>query len=74
MLPEHDNDPRSDETAFAVAAGGVICPLPFVMPAVAMRIASHRSSRLAKVAYWLAATTIVAQVAGIVALLFVLLG
>jgi hypothetical protein len=43
------------------------------MPAVAMRIASHRSTRLSKAAYWLAAATIVAQVAGIVALLYVLL-
>lgn len=74
MLPEHTTDARSDETALAVAAGGVICPVPFVMPAVAMRIASHRSSRLARAAYWLAAVTIVAQAAGIAVLLYVLLG
>jgi hypothetical protein len=68
-----ESDARSGETALAVALGGVICPVPFVMSAAAMRIASPRRSRRAKVAYWIALTTIVLQVAGLIVLAVALL-
>jgi len=71
-LPDGATDPRSGETALAVAVGGAICPVPFVMPVAAMRIAAPRSTRRARVAYWLAAATIALQAAGLVALAIVL--
>jgi hypothetical protein len=74
LLPDGASDARSGETALAVALGGVICPVPFVMSAAAMRIASPRRSRRAKLAFWIALTTIVLQVAGIVVLAATLLG
>jgi hypothetical protein len=71
-LPDPATDPRSAETALAVALGGAICPVPFVMSAAAMRIARPRASRRARVAYWLAAATMVLQAAVLVALAVVL--
>ena len=70
-LPDPATDPRGDQTALAVALGGAICPVPFVMSAAAMRIARPRASRRARVAYWLAASTIALQAAGLVALAIV---
>lgn len=67
MLPQAD-DPRAGQTALAVALGGVICPVPFVMSAAAMRIAAPRRTRTAGVAFWVGAATIAAQVAGLAAL------
>lgn len=64
MLPDPATDARSDTTALAIAIGGAICPVPFVMPAAAIRIArAPRRSRRATVALVLAWLTIVAQVA-----------
>jgi hypothetical protein len=68
MLPDPRTDPRSADTALAVALGGAICPVPFVMSAAAMRIAAPRRTRRARIAYWLAAATIALQAAGLVAL------
>lgn len=68
MLPDPRTDPRSAETALAVALGGAICPVPFVMSAAAMRLAAPRASRRARIAYRLAAATIALQVAGLGAL------
>jgi hypothetical protein len=66
-------DPRAGETALAVALGGAICPVPFVMSAAAMKIAGpRRTTRRARVAYRLAVATIVLQAAGLAALVFVL--
>lgn len=73
VLPDGESDARSGETALAVALGGVICPVPFLMSAAAMRIASPRRSRRAKVAYGIAVTTIVLQVAGLIVLAVALL-
>jgi hypothetical protein len=71
-LPDGATDPRSGETALAVALGGALCPVPFVMSVAAMRIAAPRATRRARAAYWLGATTIVLQAAGLVALVVVL--
>jgi hypothetical protein len=71
-MPDGESDPRGDQTAMAIAAGGVICPVPFLMSGAAMRIASHRSTRLARIAYWLGAATIVAQAAGLVAIAIII--
>jgi hypothetical protein len=73
ILPDGESDARSGETALAVALGGVICPVPFVMSAAAMRIAGPRRSRRARAAYWIALTTIVLQVAGLIVLAVALL-
>jgi hypothetical protein len=67
-LPDPATDPRAGETALAVALGGAICPVPFVMSAAAMRIARPRATRRARVAYWLAAATIAAQAVGLTTL------
>jgi hypothetical protein len=73
MLPDPRTDPRSADTALAVALGGAICPVPFVMSVAAMRIAAPRASRRARIAYWLAAATMMLQAAGLVALAVVVL-
>jgi hypothetical protein len=70
-LPRGD-DPRADQTALAIALGGVICPVPFLMSGAAMRIASPRRSRIGRIAFWVGAATIAAQIAGI-SILIVLL-
>jgi hypothetical protein len=62
-LPDGSTDPRAAETALTLALAGVICPVPFVMQAAAMKIARPQTSRRARVAYWLSAATIVAQIA-----------
>jgi hypothetical protein len=72
-LPDPATDPRSGETALAVALGGAICPVPFVMSVAALRLARPRASRRARVAYWLAAATIALQAAGLAALAVVVL-
>ena len=71
-LPDPRTDPRSADTALAVALGGVICPVPFVMSAAALKLARPRASRRARVAYAVAAATIALQAAGLVALAVVL--
>ena len=71
-LPDGATDPRSGETALAVALGGAICPVPFVMSVAARRIAAPRRTRRARVAYWIATATIVLQAAGLIALAVVL--
>jgi hypothetical protein len=71
-LPDPATDPRSAQTALAVALGGAICPVPFVMSAAAMRIAAPRASRAARIAFRVAAATIVLQALGLVALAVVL--
>jgi hypothetical protein len=73
MLPDGRVDERSGETALAVALGGVICPVPFLMSAAALQIAAPRRTRLARVAYVVAVLTIVLQAAGLLALAYVLL-
>jgi hypothetical protein len=72
-LPDATTDPRAGETALAVALGGAICPVPFVMSAAALKIASPRATRRARIAWWLAATTIAVQAAALVALTAILL-
>jgi hypothetical protein len=67
-LPDGAADPRSGETALAMALGGALCPVPFVMSAAAMRIARPRRTRRARIAYWLAAATIALQAVGVAAL------
>jgi hypothetical protein len=62
------DDPRSGETALAVALGGAMCPVPFVLSVAARRIAAPRRTRRATVAYWIATATIALQAAGLVAL------
>ncbi len=64
-LPDGATDPRGADTALAVALGGVICPVPFLMSAAAMQIARPQRSRRAQVAYWLGAVTIVLQAAAL---------
>ncbi len=71
-LPDAGTDPRGDQTALVVALGGVICPVPFLMSAAAIRIARPRRTRLARAAVWVGAVTIVLQAAGLVALAAVL--
>jgi hypothetical protein len=71
-LPDGTTDPRSGETALAVALGGAICPVPFVMSVAALRIAAPRRTRRARIAYALAATTIALQATALVALAVVL--
>ncbi|WCB96399.1 hypothetical protein DSM104299_05158 [Baekduia alba] len=66
-LPNPTTDPRAAETALAVALGGAICPVPFVMSAAALRIAAPRATRRARIACAIAATTIVLQAAALVA-------
>lgn len=73
MLPDPE-EPLADQTALAVALGGVICPVPFAMSAAAMRIARPRRSRIASAAFWIGTATIVLQVAGLVALAVVIAG
>ena len=70
-LPRAD-DPRADQTALAIALGGVICPVPFLMSGAAMRIAAPRRTRVGRVAYWIGAVTIAAQLAGIAVLILLL--
>jgi F0F1-type ATP synthase membrane subunit c/vacuolar-type H+-ATPase subunit K len=65
-------DPRAGETALGVALAGVICPVPFVMPAAALRIAADGPTRRARLARRVALATIVAQAAGIVGLVVAL--
>jgi hypothetical protein len=65
-------DPRAGETALGVALAGVICPVPFVMPAAALRIAADGPSRRARTARRVAVATIVAQAVGLVALVVLL--
>lgn len=60
-LPTSEADPRAGETALAVALGGLMCPVPFVMSAAAMKIAGSRNSRRTSIAVWLALVTIVLQ-------------
>jgi hypothetical protein len=73
-LPSASDDPRAGETALAVALGGAICPVPFVMSVAALRIAAPRTTRRTRIAWWLAAATIALQAAAIViAVAFVLL-
>lgn len=67
-LPDGTADPRAGETALAVALGGVICPVPFVMSATALKIARPRRSRRARVAYAVAAATIALQALALLAL------
>lgn len=69
-LPDSGTDRRAPETALAVALGGAICPVPFVMSAAAVRIArpAARSSRRARVALAIAVATIAAQALAVVAL------
>lgn len=70
MLPDPARDPRSDTTALAVAIGGVMCPVPFLMSAAAIRMTGPRSrSRRGGIAFWLSVLTILAQVALIAVLL-----
>src|SRR4051812_5415324 len=69
QLPSATTDPRAGETALAVALGGAICPVPFVMPVAALRIAAPRATRRTRIAWWLAAATIALQAAAIVAVL-----
>jgi cytochrome bd-type quinol oxidase subunit 1 len=71
-LPDGTTDPRSGETALAVALGGAICPVPFVMSIAALRIAAPRRTRRARAAFWLAATTIALQALGLTVLAVVL--
>ncbi len=68
LLPDPTPDPRAGETALAVALGGVICPVPFLMSAAALRIAGPRRDRRARAAALVARLTIALQVAGLVAL------
>jgi hypothetical protein len=72
-LPSATTDPRAGETALAVALGGAICPVPFVMSVAALRIAAPRTTRRTRIAWWLAAATIALQAAAIVTVLAVLL-
>jgi hypothetical protein len=65
-LPNTTTDPRAAETALAVALGGAICPVPFVMPAAALKIAAPRATRRARIAWWIAAATIAAQALALV--------
>jgi hypothetical protein len=63
VLPDPALDSRSDSTALAVAVGGVMCPVPFLMSAAALKIAGDpRRSRRAAVAYGLSVATIIGQV------------
>lgn len=73
MLPPSD-DPLAGQTALALALGGVICPVPFLMSAAAMRIAAPRRSRTAGIAFWVGAVTIAAQALGLAALALLLIG
>jgi hypothetical protein len=67
-LPDPATDPRAGETALAVALGGAICPVPFVMSVAAIRIAGpDRTTRRARIAHRLAVATIVVQAPAIVA-------
>ena len=71
-LPDGTTDPRSAETALAVALGGAICPVPFVMSIAALRIAAPRTTRRARIAHTLAAVTIALQAAALLAVAVVL--
>lgn len=68
-LPSATTDPRAGETALAVALGGTICPVPFVMSVAALRIAAPRTTRRTRIAWWIAAATIALQAAALVAAL-----
>ena len=72
MLPDGATDPRSGETALAVALGGAICPVPFVMSVAARRIAAPRTTRRARLAHRIATATIALQALGLVVLVVVL--
>jgi hypothetical protein len=71
-LPDPTMDPRGAQTALAVALGGAICPVPFVMSAAALRLAAPRASHAARIAHRVATATIVLQALGLVALVVVL--
>jgi hypothetical protein len=72
ILPDPAADERSDSTALAVAIGGVMCPVPFVMSAVAVRMAAapreQARPRKATATIALAVATMLAQAAIIVLL------
>ncbi len=72
-LPDSGRDPRGDQTALAVALGGAICPVPFVMSAAALRITGAHGSSTARAARGIARATIVLQAVGLLALAFLLL-
>lgn len=67
MIPQPESDARSDSTALVVALGGVVCPVPFLMSAAAMRMAGdsrqRKRSRQARAAYWIGLVTIPLHVA-----------
>jgi len=67
-LPDGRTDPRGGETALAVALGGAICPVPFVMSAAALRIAGPGTGRAGRAARWVARATIALQATGLIAL------
>jgi hypothetical protein len=70
LLPDGARDERASQTALAIAVGGVICPVPFVMPGAAIRIARGAQHgprrRLARAAIWIARATIAAQAVGLI--------
>jgi hypothetical protein len=64
VLPDPAKDERSDSTALAVAIGGVMCPVPFLMSAAAIRMTSSPArSRRATTARLLSFATIAGQFA-----------
>lgn len=64
MLPDPAIDDRSDSTALAVAIGGVMCPVPYLMSGVAIRMAGRPGrTRRATAAYVLSVVTVLAQTA-----------
>ena len=72
-LPDGATDPRAGDTALAVALGGVICPVPFLMSAAAIRIAAPRRTGRARIAHWVGVATIALQAAALAAVVVLVL-